>query len=251
MIEELFVDSVAVAFIGALLSLDRSAVIQSMLSRPLASASVIGLFLGEPAIGLAAGVILEFLYMGDLPVGSYMPAHEMGLSVVVTAVSVAFVKAASPEVFSFGSVLFGTDGPLRVVLPVLLISIPVAFLFKRADIYTRKINERLFLNASRSLDDNEDGAAHPTVVKENLKGILNFFWPVAVMLFVTVFMLSLIVQVFARSLESADISVLGPVVVAGVLLAVAMALRAVKTSGSLVVFSVSGVAAAVVWTFVR
>ena len=246
---ELFIDSVVVAFIGGLLSLDRTAVFQSMLSRPLVSASVIGLILGEPSTGLAAGVVLELLYMGDLPVGSYMPAHETGLSVAVSAVSVAFVKASPPEMLSSGAGLFSTGGPLRVVLPVLLFSIPVALLFKRADVFTRRINERLFLDASRSLD--EEGGARSAVVGENLKGIFNFFWPVAVFLFASVVILSFGARMFARSIEFPDGSAFSPVVIAGVVLAISMALKAVKVRGSLIVFSVSGVVAAAVWTFVR
>ncbi len=249
MFVELFVDSVAVAFIGALLSLDRTAVFQAMLSRPLVSAPVIGLFLGEPATGLAAGVLLECLYMGDLPVGSYMPAHETGLSVVVSAVSVAFVKASPPDMFSSGAALMSTAGPLRVVLPVLLVGIPAALLFKRADFFTRRINERLFLNASRAID--EEGGAHPAVAGENLKGIFNFFWPVAVFLFATVFILSFAASMLARSIVFPDTAALQPVVVAGVILAISMALKAVKIRGSLIVFSLSGIVAAFIWTFVR
>ncbi|MEE9542378.1 MAG: hypothetical protein V3V95_01180 [Thermodesulfobacteriota bacterium] len=255
MLLEIFASSVIAGLVGGILSLDRTAAFQSMASRPLVSAPLMGLVLGVPGTGLAAGVILELLYMSDRPVGSYMPAHETGLAVVVTAVSAAFLKA-SPSIVSLswaggvGGVahFMGTAGPLRVIVPVLFVSIPAAYLFRSADNFSRRMNEGLFLNALGSLDDDGTGKG---VVRENLKGLFNFFWPTSAFIFVTVFILSFVARIFAGFVSTLDTAAFTPVVIAALILAISMALRAVRIRGSLIVFSVSGILTAVIWTFLR
>ena len=249
MLLDIFASSVIAGLVGGLLCLDRTAAFQFMASRPLVSAPVIGLILGVPATGLAAGVLIELLYMADRPVGSYMPAHETGLAIVVTAVSAAFLKGSPSVVFSSGSFIMSPAGPLRVVVPVLLAGIPAALLYRSADNFTRRINERLFLNAHQALE--EEGAAHYGLVRENLKGVFNFFWPTAVFIFTTVFILSIAARMLAGLIVSLDTQALYPAVIGAVILACSMALRAVKVRGSLIVFSLSGLLAAFIWTVAR
>ena len=250
MLLDILASSVIAGLVGGLLCLDRTAAFQVMASRPLVSAPVMGLLLGEPATGLAAGVLIELLYMADRPVGSYMPAHETGLAIVVTAVSAAFLKG-SPSVVLFSGAppsLMGIGGPLRVVVPVMLVSIPVAFFYRGADNFTRRINERLFLNARRALDE-EGARSH--LIRENLKGLFNFFWPTAVFIFVTVFILSFAVRLLAPFIAVQNVSALYPAVIGALILGISMALNAVKVRGSLIVFSLSGILAAFIWTMLR
>ena len=54
----------------------------------------------------------------------------------------------------------------------------------------------MFVNAYSSMDGH--GALERGPVRENLKGLFNFFWPVAVMLFLTVFVLSLVASICSR-----------------------------------------------------
>jgi PTS system mannose-specific IIC component len=242
MVSEIFAASVISGLIGGLLCVDRTAAFQVMLSRPLVSATVIGLCLGSPSVGLSAGVLLELLYMADRPVGSYMPAHETGLAVVVTAVSIAFFKGLSIEMLVL-------DSSLGVIVTVLLVSIPVAMLFRSADSFTRRMNERLFINAERALKEGDTGKHG--VVKENLKGLFNFFWPTSVFIFAAVFILSLVAGLIAPYVSAAHLSVLYPVVIGALVLAVSVALNAVRVRGSFVVFSASAIAMAFIWTFFK
>ena len=116
---DIFTSSVIAGLAGGVLSLDRTAAFQSMVSRPLVTGPVMGLFLGDVGVGLSVGVLLELIYMADRPVGSYVPVHETGLTVVVTAVSVALLKAMAPlEPLTVQAAPFmGSSGLLRVIVP--------------------------------------------------------------------------------------------------------------------------------------
>ena len=60
--------------IGALVSLicglDRVAILQIMISRPIVAAPLTALLLGDPLIGLQIGVMVELLWLARLPVGA-------------------------------------------------------------------------------------------------------------------------------------------------------------------------------------
>jgi len=55
--------------LGGIVALDGTAAGQFMVSRPLVSATLAGWLLGEPALGLAAGLVMELLFLPVLPVG--------------------------------------------------------------------------------------------------------------------------------------------------------------------------------------
>ncbi|UCF31650.1 MAG: PTS sugar transporter subunit IIC [bacterium] len=80
---------VVTGFLGGLLSLDRTAFGQFLLSRPLVSASLTGAILGCPYQGAFVGVSLELLFLSSLPVGSFIPHHPLYPSLVAVAAFVA------------------------------------------------------------------------------------------------------------------------------------------------------------------
>ena len=60
----------ALSLLAGLLSLDATAVLQVMLSQPLAAAGLAGLVAGDPALGLTMGAALQLVWIGALPVGA-------------------------------------------------------------------------------------------------------------------------------------------------------------------------------------
>jgi len=68
-VRDLLIDSFTAAVLGAVLSIDRTAAIQAMVSRPIVTAPVVGWALGNTGAGLVAGAVIELLLIGDLPWG--------------------------------------------------------------------------------------------------------------------------------------------------------------------------------------
>jgi mannose/fructose/N-acetylgalactosamine-specific phosphotransferase system component IIC len=62
-----------VSLLGALLAMDQTAWGQFLLSRPLPAGLLLGLALGEPAVGAGLGLLFELLWVRSLPVGSHVP----------------------------------------------------------------------------------------------------------------------------------------------------------------------------------
>lgn len=162
-------DTLVVSLAGGALSLDRNAAFQTMVSRPIVSAPVIGYLLGSTGVGLAVGVVLELILMGDLPVGAYVPVHETSLAAAVTAVTVALAGG----------------GAVMTAFPIaLLVSVPVAAVYRRADNITRGFNSRFFHAAEASIAAGGGGGAG--LMALNLRGVAVVFLSTFATLFVTV-----------------------------------------------------------------
>ncbi|HXI10987.1 MAG TPA: PTS sugar transporter subunit IIC, partial [Thermodesulfobacteriota bacterium] len=73
MLSGILTSSIIVAAVGGVVSIDRTAAFQTMVSRPLVAAPVVGYFLGNLEAALVIGAVLELLLIGDLPVGRYIP----------------------------------------------------------------------------------------------------------------------------------------------------------------------------------
>lgn len=58
------------SLLGGLLALDATSLGQFMLSRPLVAAGLAGIVAGNPAAGIATGLLLEALHLAVLPVGA-------------------------------------------------------------------------------------------------------------------------------------------------------------------------------------
>ena len=77
----------SLALLGGLLALDATSVGQFMVSRPLIAGTLTGWWLGDPALGLEIGAILELFHLAGVPAGGSRVPESGPASVV--AVSVA------------------------------------------------------------------------------------------------------------------------------------------------------------------
>jgi mannose/fructose/N-acetylgalactosamine-specific phosphotransferase system component IIC len=66
---------ILISFVGGLLCLDR-VFVQTMVSRPIIIAPVIGIILGVPYAGLMIGAILELFWIDRMPIGIYIPPND-------------------------------------------------------------------------------------------------------------------------------------------------------------------------------
>lgn len=132
--------SVIVAALAAgLAALERKALFQAQLSRPIVLAPILGWILGDPLGGLAIGAPLELLWIGAANLGAALPQHE-------TAAAAAIATAAVVAGNSLGS---GIDG--SIALLAFLLFAPVALLGRKLEGIAERANERLVARAAVGL----------------------------------------------------------------------------------------------------
>jgi hypothetical protein len=73
------------ALLGALLALDENGLAQTWFSQPLPACLLAGLWAGEPAAGLAVGLMLQLALIGNLPVGAAFRVDTVSAGAGVTA----------------------------------------------------------------------------------------------------------------------------------------------------------------------
>lgn len=127
-----------VGLLGGVLALDRTALLQTMASRPLVGAALAGYLLGEPSLGLLSGVLLELLWLMDLPVGASVPPDETVSGVLAGVFAVAAPEAWSPEARAAAGVL---------------LAVPAGFAGRWLDVAVRRWNGGLFLGVARTQEE--------------------------------------------------------------------------------------------------
>jgi PTS system mannose-specific IIC component len=78
---------VGIAIIGGFIGLDRTAAGQFMLSEPIVAAPLTGWILGDPVAGSVIGVVLELIWVLDMPIGAFVPADATISAVSATAIA--------------------------------------------------------------------------------------------------------------------------------------------------------------------
>ena len=150
------VSVLGLSLVGGCVVLARTAFLQSSIARPLVGASLAGSVLGEPALGLWCGLLLELLWLTDAPMGAALPPDD-ALAGVLAA---AFAWAA-PETWAID---------VRAALGVVL-AMPCAFLGRWLDMGLRHWNRDL---VARARSDLERGVARG-LGRIHLLGSLRFF----------------------------------------------------------------------------
>lgn len=140
-----------------LTGLDRVALVQSMISRPLVAGPLTGWALGDPLVGLEVGMLLELLWLGRLPVGAAIPPDDTQVAVGATVIAASTGHAV------------GFDGMPLVIMAV-LIAIPLGKFGQVFDKLARQVNDRLALSGySALMSDNP-----LTMTRCHLLGLVSF-----------------------------------------------------------------------------
>lgn len=116
--------------LAVLLGLDRVAVLQCMVSRPLVAAPLTGWLIGVPLAGFEVGMLLELLWLGRLPVGVVIPPDDTQVAIGATALALTLEQS------------FGLHGMPAIILCV-LVAIPLGKVGQYADTRARQANDRL------------------------------------------------------------------------------------------------------------
>lgn len=145
----------ALGLLGGFLSLDRTALLQTMVSRPLVGATLAGYLMGEPSLGLLSGLFLELLWLMDLPVGGTVPPEESLSGILAGVFAVAAPALWSPEA--------------RAACGVLL-AVPAGFAGRWADVGVRRWNGGLLAGVLRELE----AGRSPALGRAHWLGALRF-----------------------------------------------------------------------------
>jgi len=126
----------ALSVLGGVVFLDRTALVQTMISRPLVSGTLAGYLAGAPGAGMVCGALLELLWLFDLPVGTSVPPDESTAGVVGGAVA---------------AVLAGDWGPAAAAGVGVAAGCVAGILGGRADVWVRRWNDGLVPRAREAL----------------------------------------------------------------------------------------------------
>jgi PTS system mannose-specific IIC component len=137
-------DYLLAGLVSMITGLDRVALVQAMISRPLVAAPLTGWLLGNPMTGLEVGMLLELLWLGRLPVGAAIPPDDTQVAVCATVL-----------VFGVGP-LVGLHGMPIVILAV-LVAIPLGKVGQVFDRLARHCNDRLAIAGNQALADGRTG----------------------------------------------------------------------------------------------
>jgi len=150
-------DYLLAGLVAMLTGLDRVALVQVMISRPLVAAPLTGLVLGNPLLGLEVGMLLELLWLGRLPVGAAIPPDDTQVAVGATVLA-----------FSMGQMLNLVGMPM-VILAV-LVAIPLGKFGQIFDRLARNVNDRLAVAGLKALGNgNANG-----LERRHLMGLISF-----------------------------------------------------------------------------
>ena len=116
---------------GGVVATDTTAVLQIMISRPMVACSVIGLILGNFQLGFTIGVILELLYISELPVGGAHFAESNVGSVAAAAIAVLTARQVPDRVD-------------LIIVSVLLLAVFISWLGGWLVILMRHINSMVY-----------------------------------------------------------------------------------------------------------
>ncbi len=144
--------SLIVALIGGIVDLDSTAVVQCMISQPIVAAPLTGLILGAMLgnyivglrLGLMVGVILQLVWIEQLPLGMNVPPDAALASVLSVALG-----------FCAGFDYINEYSKREVCYTVaLLVSVALGLLGRSLDMFVRRINTNIDSIVNQKIEDN-------------------------------------------------------------------------------------------------
>ncbi len=96
------------ALLGALLTLDTTAMLQILISQPLFACTLIGWVCGDLTIGMHIGILMQLLWLADIPAGAYLVPEGNSGSIIaaILAVNLAYVHTELPHVVILVTVVY-------------------------------------------------------------------------------------------------------------------------------------------------
>ncbi len=212
-------------FLSGLLGLERRAFLQAMISRPLVTGPLLGLILGNPLIGLTAGAMLELYFMGGVSLGSAIPDNEQ-ICTVLTATCASFLANTTRL------------PPDAILAASLLAGFPAAKLGKMSDRLSERLNEWVL----------QKGCCQPDLglrLRRNLYGVWLPFSAAAVACLLGALLGTYLLPLALENADSKIVESLQLSLLALLVLATAVAVKAVRTENALAYACITAI---IVWS---
>lgn len=145
------------AVVALVCGLDRVAMMQIMISRPIVAAPMAGWLLGDVGVGLQIGLMVELLWLARLPVGAAIPPDDTQVAIAGTVLTIGM-----------GSLL-GQSG-IEFILLCMLVAIPLGKFGQFFDRLARTNNRKTIERFETAIDAGEQ----PPVESCHLAGISRF-----------------------------------------------------------------------------
>lgn len=124
--------------LAGLAAVERKALLQAQLSRPIVVAPLVGWALGDPLAGLYVGAPLELIWIGAANLGAALPPHDTAATAAVAAAAVGAGAVELPgAVAALAVLLFG----------------PIAMLGRKLEGVAERANERLVAHAAAAIGE--------------------------------------------------------------------------------------------------
>jgi PTS system mannose-specific IIC component len=133
----------ALSLLGGVLSLDRTAFFQTMISRPIVAGPLAGYLLGNFEAGCWCAILLELLWLTRLPIGGAVPPDDS--LAILAGVAAAASLALHPGVTVIEASSVGT-----------LFGLPFAYLGRWADLKIRNQNGVTYLRVRKNLAEGKN-----------------------------------------------------------------------------------------------
>lgn len=128
-------DLLIISLWGGIVALDTTAAFQIMISHPLVSGSVVGLLLGNFPLGFAIGIILELIWLNELPIGAASFAEGNIGGTVAAASAILVVEETSRSSPS--------------IALALLLSVLISWIGGHLVIFLRQVNGKIYQSLLR------------------------------------------------------------------------------------------------------
>jgi PTS system mannose-specific IIC component len=126
----MWIELLVIAVWGGIVSLDTTAALQGLISHPLVSCTITGLLLGNVALGLFVGIVLELLWLGELPIGAaYFAESNLGAT---AAAAIAVISAQL------------TGRPTVALALALILSVVISLIGGKMVVLLRNHNGRVY-----------------------------------------------------------------------------------------------------------
>lgn len=122
---------VLAALAGGIAAVERKALVQSMISRPIVIGPLVGWALGDATTGLFVGAPLELLWSGAANLGAALPHHETSATAAIAATAITAGLHAPAALASETAALAG--GAFVVLAPVALLGRKLEAMGERAN----------------------------------------------------------------------------------------------------------------------
>ena len=145
-------DIIIISVIGGLLSLDRRAAMQLMISQPLLAATIVGAAMGNVEQGMFIGVVLQLMWMSCVLFGANIPRNDTLATVTISSAYFLYAKQVDPTILNVHHI----SGCVPSVLALsILIGSPVCILGQWMDVKLDHLNLALASQADRSASEGE------------------------------------------------------------------------------------------------